>query len=207
MDWTEVDIQRITSQSCLIDLGESFLASNPPEDLGTPRPYRSPELMLEKKLGSGSDMWALACTMFEIRTGRPLFSAFDNDDESYLDAIVNILGVLPEPWWSSTWVSRRDWYKDGEDDLGRAIPIMGEEVLPANVSIHPSVAQEARSLQEKLAPGVWYMDSGLPAGEDHRKIPRREIEVFADLLKKMLQYKPEERISAEEALKHEWFTM
>lgn len=207
VDWTKVGIHRITSQPCLIDLGESFRTSSPPADLGTPRPYRSPELMLDQKPGVASDLWALACTIFEIRTGRKLFSAFDNDDDEYVDAIVTILGVMPEPWWSSTWGKRRDYYKDEGDELGRVVPHEEEPPLPPNVSIHPSVAQGARSLQDKLAPGVWYMDSGLPPEEKHRDIPQREIEVFADLLGKLLRYRPADRISAEEALGHEWFTM
>ncbi|SPO00206.1 uncharacterized protein DNG_03054 [Cephalotrichum gorgonifer] len=159
------------------------------------------------KVGMGSDLWAVACTLFEIRTGRPLFSAFDNDDDDYLVAIVRILGVLPEPWWSSTWGRRKEYYKDEGDELGRVIPHREEPPLPPNVSIHPSVAQNARSLRDKLAPGVWYMDSGLPDEVQHRDIPEQEIEVFADLLGKLLRYRPEDRISAEEALSHEWFTM
>ena len=207
VDWTKVDLHHITSQPCLIDLGESFWTSSPPEDLGTPRPYRSPELTLDQKPGLASDIWALACTLFEIRTGRVLFSAFDNDDDSYLVAIVTILGVLPEPWWSSTWGRRRDYFKDKGDELGRVIPHREEPPIPPNVSIHPSVAQGARSLQDKLAPGVWYMDSGLPPERWHHDIPQLEIEVFADLLGNLLRYRPEDRISAEEALSHEWFTM
>lgn len=115
--------------------------------------------------------------------------------------------MLPEPWWSSTWHTRKDYYKDEGDELGRVVPHEEEPPLPPNVSIHPSVAQGARSLQEKLAPGVWYLDSGLPPGKSHREIPQREVEVFADSLGKMLRYKPEDRVSAEDILNHGWFTM
>ena len=37
--------------------------------------------------------------------------------------------------------------------------------------------------------------------------PSGRCEVFADLLGSMLRYRPEDRTSAEEALRHEWFTM
>ena len=194
VDWTKVDIHRITPKPCLIDLDQSFRTSSPPNDLGTPRPYRSPELMLDKKAGVGSDLWALACTLFGIRTGGPLFQSYDNADDDYLDEIVMALGVLPEPWWSTTWAVRKEWYKDEGEVHERAV-------------LYEEEAGRARSLLDKLAWGVSYSDSGFPKEKQHRDIPQREMEVFADFLGRMLRYKPEERMSAEEALSHEWFTM
>jgi serine/threonine protein kinase len=96
----------------------------PPEDLGIPGPYRSPELILHKVAGFGSDLWALGCTPFEIRTGRKLFSPFDDEDDDYLDAIIQVLGKLPEPWWSTTWEARRRLYEDEADEQGRAVATM-----------------------------------------------------------------------------------
>lgn len=72
--------------------------SQPPADLGTPAPYRAPELILQKAIGFASDLWALGCTIFEIRTG-PLIGGLEDDDESsYLEEMVRIFGKLPEPW-------------------------------------------------------------------------------------------------------------
>jgi len=69
----------INPESCLIDLGQSFEVSQPPnsDDVGIPGPYRSPELILDKTAGIGSDLWALGCTLFEIWTGRGQFCPFD----------------------------------------------------------------------------------------------------------------------------------
>lgn len=41
----------------------------------------------------------------------------------------------------------------------------------------------------------------------HREIPQTEKAVFADLLRLMLEYKPESRISAEAAIQHQWFRL
>ena len=43
--------------------------------------------------------------------------------------------------------------------------------------------------------------------EIHRDIPGDEIEVFADLLGKLLQYLPQDRLTANAAQDHEWFGM
>lgn len=236
IDWYDVDVSLIQREVCLIDFGESFrvtsdeslgLSPNIPKNLGIPGSYRSPELILEKKAGIGSDLWALGCTLFEIRTGRKLFEPFDDEDDNYLDDFVLVFGVLPEPWWSTTWKNRRNLYKDEPDEQGRAVfsaatePQVNSEALGSDEhtneqasaqeqkdsqsTIHPSVVEEARSLIEKLAPGLWYMPDHRPE-EHHREISMEEMEVFADLLHLFFKYKPEERISAEDAMAHPWFS-
>ena len=110
VSWWDVDTQFISKESCLIDFGESFEISQPPDDLGIPGPYRSPELILDKEAGFGSDIWALGCSLFEIRTGRKLCETFDDDVDSHLGAMALILGKLPEPWWSS-WETRENFSK------------------------------------------------------------------------------------------------
>ncbi|KAF7533650.1 hypothetical protein G7Z17_g13478 [Cylindrodendrum hubeiense] len=203
--WQDVDKRFISEQPCLIDLGESFEIAHPPEDLGIPGPYRAPELILDNKMGFGTDLWALGCTLFEIRTGRKLFCAFDDEDDDYLDFMVQVLGKMPEPWWSTTWEARKRLWKDETDEQGRAIPTVAdvEEPNPGiRRIIHPSVAQGARSLGEKLNPGLWYLST-----DTHRDISQREIEIFSDLLGKLLEYTPEERLSAAAVLDHEWFKL
>ncbi len=216
VSWWDVNTQFISKESCLIDFGESFEISQPPDDLGIPGPYRSPELILDKKAGFGSDIWALGCSVFEIRTGRKLFSSFDDDENDYLDAIVQVLGKLPEPWWSTTWEDRRRMYKDEVDEHGLAVATLesepaeegpGEKESMITSIIHRSVTGNARSLKDKIAPGLWYMSDRHPDGDRHRDISQREQELFADLLRRLLEYKPEERISAKDAINHKWFKL
>ncbi|CAM1510064.1 Fc.00g003990.m01.CDS01 [Cosmosporella sp. VM-42] len=212
--WRDVDRQFISKDSCLIDFGESFEIAKPPEDIGIPGPYRSPELILENKIGVGTDLWALGCSLFEIRTGRKLFDAFDDDDDSYLEAMVQVLGKLPEPWWSTTWKDRKSLYKDKTDEHGRAVDAVdptaeadSSKTKPSNVSVHPSGAEGARSLLDKLRPGLSYMSKGSRDGDIHRDISEQKMRVFSDLLGKLLRYDPKDRITAATALGHEWFKL
>ena len=55
IDFYSVDSQFMTNEACVIDFGESFEVSSPPEDLGIPQSYCSPELVLDKIAGVGSD--------------------------------------------------------------------------------------------------------------------------------------------------------
>ncbi|KAL5318767.1 hypothetical protein ACEPPN_013833 [Leptodophora sp. 'Broadleaf-Isolate-01'] len=207
--WCDVDTRYISKESCLIDFGESFEISHPPDDLRIPGPYRSPELILEKNAGFESDIWALGCTLFEIRTARKLFSPFDDDDNEYLDAFVQVLGRFPEPWWSTTWEDRRRMYKDGVDEQGLVVAALASESGNAEQgrTVHPSVAANARSLKDKIAPGLWYMSDLRPNGDQHRDISQAAQELFADILHSLLEHNPEDRILAADAIKHEWFRL
>lgn len=206
VQWLDVPREHLDDEPALIDFGESFEIAHPPEELGIPGPYRAPELILDRTAGIGSDLWALACTLFELRTGRKLFTSFDDDDDEYLGAMVKAFGKLPEPWWSTTWEGRKIMFKDDEiDENGMVIALDSEVEEDAAFIFHPSVARGARSIKEKLAAGLWYTPE--LRGEVHREIPQEEIDVFADLLGKLLRYDPKERISAAAVLDHEWFKM
>jgi len=39
----------------------------------------SPELIVDRTVGVGSDIWSSGCTLLEVRTERRLFDTFDND--------------------------------------------------------------------------------------------------------------------------------
>lgn len=96
-----VDFEYISDQVLLIDLSEAFSELSPPfNGIGTPVSYCSPELLLESKASRASDVWALACTIFEIRSGFPLFESFESfvgSSTEILEEMVRILGMPPEP--------------------------------------------------------------------------------------------------------------
>ena len=137
--WHTVDKSLFLKTPRLIDFGESFdVSSDAPEYPGTPPPYRSPELILEDAAGIPSDLWALGCTLFEIRTGRKLFDLFDDEDDEYLDAMCQILGKLPEPWWSTTWERRSVIYKDDTDEMAALWLFTNPRWLSIAITTHPS---------------------------------------------------------------------
>lgn len=177
----------------VVDFGESYDVSSPPDSLGIPETYKSPEAILEDEFGMASDLWALGCTIFEIRTGRVLFSCFNpNDVDNVFFKIVQLLGILPEPWWSEGWKARSTYFKTEADENGRFVV---EEKICLG---------KEKSLLEAITRGVLYSrNQDAPYASD--EICPEEAELLADLLEKLLRYSPEERISAKEALDHPWF--
>lgn len=172
----------LTDEVKIIDFGESFDLRAPPQKLGTPAHYCSPELLLDEGAGAASDVWALACTIYEIQTGPELFEpGYDADDA--ITQFVLLLGKMPEPWWSG-WENRK-WLFDDDGDL--------KDPQSARVSTFPAILSDVHQMAD-------------PTPEATVTLSEEEMEACTDLLKKMLKYRPEERISAAEALAHRWFS-
>ena len=100
--FSSIASENISETITLVDLGEAFLESaTPSRGVGTPVSYCSPELIFKRDASRWSDIWALSCTMFEIRSGSPLFGSFINSPSIVLREILRILGKFPESYTSS----------------------------------------------------------------------------------------------------------
>jgi serine/threonine-protein kinase SRPK3 len=188
----------IANEVTIIDFGGSYpMVDGQLQDLGIPQAYAPPEYLLDHVSGEGADLWALGCTLFEIRTARKLFQAFDNDIDEQFYSIVIQLGRLPEPWWSTTWEGRRRYFSDENDAIGQPVEAMPEEDVGS---------WRLRSLQDATARGL---DYEIDEGPMHVKqgIEKEEIDLFAHLLGKVLRYDHRDRIPAREVLEHPWFKL
>ncbi|PVH77955.1 kinase-like protein [Cadophora sp. DSE1049] len=187
-----LDARFISDQASIIDLGESYLMHSPPDDLGITASFRSPELLFDNTIGVGCDLWALACTIYEVRTRSPLFENFMDDDDEVIMQMVPLLGKLPEPWWSS-WKARGQWYE--EDGTPLVNPETGK----------PYVLMD--SLEELLSGSS--QSGGDPEGKKNEAggfvVPVEESEILGHLLMSILKYDPKERLSAAIVLEHFWF--
>ncbi|KAI9053096.1 hypothetical protein LZ554_003365 [Drepanopeziza brunnea f. sp. 'monogermtubi'] len=209
VNWDDVELSAlganfIADKACIIDFGESFDISEPPQDMGIPQIYCSPEYTIDKVVGIGSDIWSLGCTLFEIRTGRKLFDTFDDDPDEHLCKMAMILGKLPEPWWTKTWEARKLFFEDDADGDGRVVEIRRELHGEARFETCVWQAPEPRSISDALLPGLFYENSHGPGGVQHDISPE-EIDLFSDLLTQIFRYDPEERPTARQLVDHAWF--
>lgn len=71
----------------LADFGSGFKEDDP-DNLPTPllvsRFYRAPEIILGYPHAPALDMWSVACCLYELYTGSPLFPGVDNNDMLWL---------------------------------------------------------------------------------------------------------------------------
>ena len=188
-----VDSHYISHQALLIDLGEAFLESSPSiHGVGTPVSYSSPELLLGKKASKASDIWALACTVFEIRAGFPLFESFVGSCDEVLKEMVRIVGPLPETLC---------YHGDNSGLVAKDHAQLDRSVLKDQIQEIGVYDQESSEYDDDRDTRDYHTLLE-PLGES---INIQETIDLTDLLRRMLDYTPGNRLSAEEVANHQWF--
>lgn len=185
----------------LADFGSSFVSTSRlhQQTPATPIHYMCPEGLFESQYSMASDIRSLACTIFEIRTGSPMFDPFFPMKNLIVKQIVETLGRLPEPWWTS-WDARHHWFDEAGGAKAPENDEAGKFRLPVSLT---SLKEKLRAIgldgrQAKVHAGPLF---GLPG----TTMPEEEAILFEDLLEKMLRYHPETRITASEVADHPWF--
>lgn len=215
----------VSPKIAVVDFGESFLIDDPNERCGIPFEYAAPEILFDGRPGIDSDMWSLACTLYEIRSDRSFFGSGMLEGEMF-DMVAELelpLGALPEPY-RATWyergygaeIERHGRKKDAREERKRATddPVtLSNQIISRNrdrmlaetktQTIFQAIVGEEREV------GQW--DSDSEEDLDYSDLTyykyrysKQEIIELADLLKSMLKWQPQERITSESVLKHPW---
>jgi serine/threonine-protein kinase PRP4 len=171
----------------IADLGSaSPITENATAPYLVSRFYRAPEVILGIPYDFGIDMWSVGCTLFELYTGKILFTGRNNNN--MLRAIMDCRGKFPHK------LLRRGalTYEHFDDLLNfrsqETDKVTGRVVLKL-VDIK---AKPVRDLRSRL----------MPKGKKLDEQEKKELEMFLDLLDKCLDLRPEKRITPVEALKH-----
>ncbi|KAG6834369.1 hypothetical protein H0H93_010090 [Arthromyces matolae] len=185
----------------LIDFGQAFYGVRPPKSYkpATLPSYQPPESHFEGKINMSSDIWALGCTIFQIRAGSPLFETFFEAEDEVLKQIVSTLGKPPESWWDS-YKDRHPWF----DEDGNPKP---QELQRGFVPVEKtSIKQKLSEIGSQDVPSEGGTDGSMfePPGA---RMDEVEINLLGDLLEKMVRYRPEDRININEVASHPWFSL
>ncbi|KAK3684183.1 kinase-like domain-containing protein [Podospora appendiculata] len=102
LDFCSSAANLLTGRVCIIDFDQSFTTSSPPDHLGIPAKYLAPEVAVGLSASPASDVWALGCLVFRIRSGEDLFFDYDTDSPgAVLQQIAKTIDGLPEEWKST----------------------------------------------------------------------------------------------------------
>jgi serine/threonine-protein kinase SRPK3 len=212
----------VQPQLRFIDLGEAFLIEEPPRcaEMGVNVAYSAPEISFDEYPSSGVDTWALACVLFQLRTGDTLFREGYFGGPGVLWKMIDTLGPLPIEWRNAI---RADTEKqcaaegiplieedeeDGEEDEVKE-PNLKQRIAAVGrlKKWHFLTLEQRRKKYLEIFQGSTGNDIEKMIGcfnHPPTRFSRAESRQFHNLLTRMLKYKSEERISMEEVLFHPW---
>jgi serine/threonine-protein kinase PRP4 len=147
--------------------------------------YRAPEIILGMPYDFGIDTWSVGCTLFELYTGKILFTGRNNNQ--MLRSIMECRGkfslkMLRKAEYAGLHFDDKLMFKSMEQDK-----VTGKDVVRMVNFLKPT-----RDLKSRL------MGAARGLGDADLK----ELQSFVDLLDRCLTLNPEKRITPSEALKH-----
>ncbi|KAL5615661.1 hypothetical protein BROUX41_005694 [Berkeleyomyces rouxiae] len=150
--------------------------------------YRAPEIILGIPYDYAVDMWSIGCTLYELYTGKILFTG-DNNNQM-LKAIQEIRGRITPKMFKRGQLSDAHF-----DDKGNFISVETDNVLGnATVKVLP-MTKPTRDLRQRLMSATSEMEEG----------ETQDLALFVDLLEHCLALNPDRRIKPAEALRHPFF--
>lgn len=158
----------------VVDLGNAcWVERHFSDDIQT-RQYRAPEAIIGAGYDTSTDIWSLACMIFELVTGDYLFDPKGSEeyprDEDHLALCIELLGRMPERMIKRGKHAKSYFNRRGDLRHIKSLRYWGmEDVLQQKYHIH---MLEARNLSSFLLP--------------------------------MLRLNPEERQTAKALLEHPW---
>ena len=180
-----VNEARSTIKIC--DLGSaSPITENATAPYLVSRFYRAPEVILGISYDYGIDMWSIGCTLFELYTGKILFTGRNNN--GMLRAIMECRGKFPHKLLRRGTLT----YEYFDDLLNFQAQETDKVTGRTMVKMIDIKAKPVRDLRSRLVP----KDKRMSEQE------RKELDLFVDLLDKCLDLRPEKRITPNDALKH-----
>ncbi|KAI1760345.1 kinase-like protein [Hypoxylon sp. FL1150] len=95
----------ISNDVMLIDFDQLFPTSSPPNKmLGTPPEYLAPEVAAGLPASPASDVWALGCCIFRLRSGEGPFTNYEvTSPADLIKIVIQTLGDIPPEWQDTLW--------------------------------------------------------------------------------------------------------
>ncbi|XP_026761395.2 uncharacterized protein LOC113520299 [Galleria mellonella] len=179
----------VNDSKLMLKLCDFGSASHVTENEITPylvsRFYRAPEIILGSTYDHGIDMWSTACTVYELSTGKIMFSGKSNNE--MLKYFMDLKGKIPNK------IIKRGHFKEQHFDANcNFLYHELDKVTEREKVVIMSSIKPTRDMQSELAP-------------PHHRLPQQEakkITQLKDLLERMLMLDPAKRASVNHCLAH-----
>ncbi|KAI0854423.1 kinase-like protein [Daldinia vernicosa] len=182
------NVLKICDLGTAIDRSDAATANNEITPYLVSRFYRAPEIILGMPYDYAVDMWSIGCTLYELYTGKILFTGDSNNQ--MLKAIMEIRGKFSSKLYKRGQLSHMHF-----DDFGNFISLETDKALGKTTVRTLAVVKPTRDLRTRL----------LAASGGMNDVESRDLNHFIDLLERCLTLNPDKRITPSEALKHPFF--
>lgn len=179
----------------VIDFGSSCRTGQKMYKYVQSRYYRAPEVLLELPYGSPIDIWSLGCILVELHVGQPLFMGVNKIDQ--MAKITELLGFPPSHMIKASRKSKEFFIKQGNKYSLKSPPFYRPDQLNVIHNQRPTNLEDLLGVSTGGPRGQW------PTDTEHSPL---KYSNFLDLIRQMLHYEPEKRITPYEALRHQFFT-
>ncbi|CEJ81768.1 Putative Serine threonine-protein kinase prp4 [[Torrubiella] hemipterigena] len=183
------NVLKICDLGTAIDRSDAATAHNNITPYLVSRYYRAPEIILGMPYEYGVDMWSIGCTLYEMYTGKILFTGDSNNQ--MLKAIMEIRGRFTPKLYKRGQLAINHF-----DDLGQFVSVEQDRVLGKTSVRTLPVVKPTRDLRTRL----------LAASSGMTEAETKDLHNFIDLLEHCLALNPDKRIQPLDALKHPFFT-
>ncbi|KAK1831434.1 kinase-like domain-containing protein [Podospora conica] len=224
-----------STRTAVVDFGVAYKVDEAPSSSGIPAPYAPPEDIFNTgNLGLASDLWSLACTLAQLRTGQiPFGDEGDILDQTY--HMERVLGPLPPFYRASYLEDYEGTFANDPEDVSLPVSMTVEQwndelqqnqatcgnsnYLLVMMAAYPIITNITPETQAKLEAHNHRRTEVLPPYEYSEAEPRddnwdsvlrgpmdkEEADKFFDLLNSIFTWRPEDRPSIDQIIKHPWF--
>ncbi|KAM0788289.1 hypothetical protein ACM66B_001435 [Microbotryomycetes sp. NB124-2] len=171
----------------LIDFGSATGAKDYHASVVSTRHYRAPEIILGLGWSFPCDAWSIGCILVEFMTGEALFQTHENLE--HLAMMVRVFGPMPKRFAqraerAALANGHQGWFKPGPNGPTVNFP-----------------REDTSSQSRKFVAGMKVIQSMIPHDNSRAALS------FVDLVMKLLKWDPADRISAAQALQHDFFKL
>ncbi|KAL2066930.1 hypothetical protein VTL71DRAFT_1354 [Oculimacula yallundae] len=147
--------------------------------------YRAPEVILGMPYDFAIDMWSVGCTLYELYTGKILFTGRTNNQ--MLRSIMECRGKF-----TTKILKRAQFAHVHFDEMANFVSVEQDKLTGKDMVKTLTFAKPSRDLRTRL----------MSASKGLTEVETKDLALFADLLDRCLALNPEKRITPTEALKH-----
>ncbi|OAT13408.1 CMGC/SRPK protein kinase [Blastomyces gilchristii SLH14081] len=187
------EISLADSAIMIVDFGEAFdtqvtqqFTAHTPLLLAPPEAHFAESVESDEPLSFPGDIWTLACTIWDIFGSGPPFEAFPVTLDEVTIEHVEMLGKLPDRWWSK-WEKRSNWFdEDGHKNVKETLRQWYSNSTRNWTQRYTEYIQNPR---ERMRFDTFSAE---------------EKDAFCDMMKSMLVLEPSKRATIENVVGCEW---